>query len=178
MSAVRDGAARGDAFVVTPVSPLTQLERTAAMLLRLSLVLVFLVFGAQKFTLVEAEGIAPLVSNSPLSSWLNAFGTLGASRVVGSCELTFGALLAFGLWRPGSLPAIVGAAGSSVTYLATLSFLLTTPGVFAPGQAPILSGDVGLFLLKDIVLLAASLVLLAQGLARRAADGRGPAAAR
>ena len=134
--------------------------------------MVFLVFGMQKFTAVEAAGIAPLVSNSPLTAWLNIFGTLGASRVVGSSELTFGVLLALGFRRPGALPAIVGAAGSCVTYLTTLSFLLTTPGVFAPGNAPILSGDVGLFLLKDIVLLAASVLLLAQGLAQRTDPGR------
>ena len=144
------------------------LERNAGQLLRLALVVVFLVFGLQKFTLVEATSIAPLVSNNPLTSWLNVFGTQGASRVVGSFELTFGLLLAFGLWRPGSVLAIVGALGSCGTYLMTLSFLLTTPGVFAPNAAPILSGDVGLFLFKDIVLLAASVVLLAQSWARRA----------
>lgn len=150
----------------TNAAPST-LERNAGQLLRLALVAVFLVFGLQKFTLIEATGIAPLVSNSPLTSWLNVFGTQGASRVVGCFELTFGLLLAFGLWRPGSMPAIIGALGSCGTYLMTLSFLLTTPGVFAPNAAPILSGDVGLFLLKDIVLLAASVVLLAQSWARR-----------
>ena len=143
------------------------LERNAGQLLRLALVAIFLVFGAQKFTLIEATGIAPLVSSSPLTSWLNVFGTQGASWVVGSFELTFGLLLAFGLWQPGSTLAIVGAFGSCGTYLVTLSFLMTMPGVFAPNVAPILSGDVGLFLFNDIVLLAASIVLLAQSWARR-----------
>ena len=54
-------------------------EEAAGHMLRLAMVLVFLSFGAHKFTAYEAEGIAPLVSNSPLTSWLNALGTQGAS---------------------------------------------------------------------------------------------------
>lgn len=151
-------------------TPTSSLEHTAALLLRASMMIVFLIFGLQKFTMIEAQGIAPLITNSPLASWLNAFGTLGASRFVGTFELSFALLLAYGLWRPGSSAGIVGALGSCITYLTTLSFLVTTPGVFAPENAPILSGEVGLFLLKDIVLLAASFVLLAQSLAARDLD--------
>ncbi len=132
----------------------------------------FLIFGAQKFTAVEASGIQPVLSNSPITSWLNMFGALAASRVVGSFELTFCLLLAFGFWRPASRIALLGAIGACLTFLTTLSFLLTTPGVFAPDAAPILSAD-GLFLLKDIVLLAASIVLLADGLALLAAGRHG-----
>ena len=150
------------------VARLSGFERASPQLLRGALVLVFLVFGLQKFTAVEAEGIAPLVANSPLTAWLMQLGVRGASRAVGCSELAFGVLLASGFRRPGDWPAVAGAAGSCLTFLVTLSFLLTTPGVFAPGHAPILSGDVGLFLLKDVVLLAASAALLAQGLARRA----------
>ena len=124
-------------------------------------------FGLQKFTLVEAQGIAPLVSHSPLTSWLGILGVQGQSRVIGTCELTFGALLTYGLWRPGSWAALAGGAGSCLCFLTTLSFLLTTPGVFAPNAAPILSGDTGLILLKDIVTLAASILFVAQGLALR-----------
>ena len=53
----------------------------------------------------------------------------------------------------------------------TLSFLLTTPGVFAPPSQtfglPIPSAEIGQFLLKDLVSLAASAALLLDGLARR-----------
>ena len=37
-------------------------------LLRWALVLVFLWFGGMKFTMYEAEGIAPFIGNSPLMS--------------------------------------------------------------------------------------------------------------
>ena len=142
-------------------------ERLATQALRLTMVVIFYWFGAQKFTAYEAMGIAPLISNSPITSWLTVFGTQGASMFVGSFELTFGTLLLIGLWRPSSFLALAGACGSTVTFLTTLSFLFTTPGVFAPNEAPVLSGTTGVFLIKDIVLLASSLVLLTHGLALR-----------
>ncbi len=145
------------------------LERNAAHLLRLSMVVIFAWFGLQKFTAYEAVGIAPLVSNSPLTSWLNVLGTQGASMAIGIPELIFGLLLAAGFRWPGSLAATLGALGSCMTFLTTLSFMMTTPGVWAPSGPPLLSATIGVFLVKDIVLLAASLVLLAQGLAHRQA---------
>jgi uncharacterized membrane protein YkgB len=153
---------------VTDISP-ALLERFAGRLLRLSMVLIFLWFGLQKFTAYEAMGIAPLVSNSPLTSWLNVLGTQGASVVIGLSELTFGLLLAAGFRWPGSLAAMLGSLGSCVTFLTTLSFMVTTPGVWAPSGPPLLSGTIGVFLVKDIVLLAASVLLLAQGLMHRRA---------
>ena len=151
----------------TTVVPPTQFEQRAAIGLRLALATIFLLFGAQKFTAAEAMGIVPVVSHSPLTSWMMELGVRNMARVFGCAELSFGLLLLYGLLRPGSAPAIAGALGSCVTYLTTLSFLFTTPGVFVKGAEPVLSGDVGLFLFKDVVLLAVSAFLLAQGLARR-----------
>ena len=151
---------------VANVAP-TSLERNALQLVRLSMVVIFFWFGLQKFTAYEAMGIAPLVSNSPLTSWLNVFGTQGASMVIGTSELIFGLLLATGFRWPGSLAATLGALGSCVTFLTTLSFMVTTPGVWAPSGAPLLSGTTGVFLIKDIALLATSVLLLAQAMAYR-----------
>ena len=152
---------------MTPLADIVppSFERSATQLLRLSMVVIFFWFGLQKFTAYEAMGIAPLVSNSPLTSWLNVLGTQGASMVIGTSELIFGLLLAGGFRWPGSLAAMLGALGSCVTFLTTLSFMVTTPGVWAPSGAPLLSGTTGVFLIKDIVLLATSALLLAQALA-------------
>ena len=51
---------------------------------------------------------------------------------------------------------------SCLTYAITLTFFISTPGVAEPkaGGFPAISADVGQFLLKDVVLLAASLCLL------------------
>ena len=145
----------------------TPFKRTAGQLLRRALALLLLSFGAHRFTAYEAEGTAPFVSDSPFTSWLNALGTQGVSIVVGVAESTFGLLLAAGSWRPEARLAVAGAIGSVTTYLTTLGCMLTTPGVHGPDGPPILSGAVGQFLIEDMVLLAASILLLAQGLARQ-----------
>ncbi|WP_010186273.1 DUF417 family protein [Sphingomonas sp. PAMC 26605] len=142
------------------------IEQRAMLFLRFTLVLIFVIFGLQKFTLPEAQAVVPLIANSPFISWLGGLGIEGASRVIGCFELLFGAMLAVAFWRPGSIVAVLGGVGGVGSFLTTLSFLFTTPGVFVPGHAPILSAN-GLFLLKDIVLLAVSTVLLAQSLAAR-----------
>lgn len=135
-------------------------------LLRWSLVVVFLWFGGMKFTLYEAQGIAPFIEHSPIMSWLHsAFGVRGASGIIGALELATAATLAAGALHRGV--SVLGAAMSSATYAITLTFFLTTPGVAEPtaGGFPAISAPIGQFLLKDLVLLAASIVLLGASLA-------------
>jgi len=62
---------------------------------------------------------------------------------------------------------------STATYAITLTFLFTTPGVAEPtaGGFPAISAAPGQFLLKDAVLLAASLVLLSAALGRKQDHG-------
>lgn len=147
------------------VAERTQGSRDSFALLRWSLVVIFLWFGGMKFTAYEADGIAPFIANSPLMSWLHAlFGVRGASIAIGAVELTTAAMLAVGSRVP--LASVLGAAMSSATYAMTLTFILTTPGVAEPaaGGFPAISAPIGQFLLKDLVLLAASLCLLSASL--------------
>ena len=135
--------------------------------LRLALVVIFIWFGGMKFTQYEANGIAPFVANSPLMSWLHGlFGVQGASCVIGVLELLTAAALAFGTFN--AILSFLGAAMSSLTYVITLTFLFTTPGVSEPtaGGFPAISAPIGQFLLKDLVLFAASLCLLRASLRR------------
>jgi uncharacterized membrane protein YkgB len=130
-------------------------------LLRWALVVVFLWFGGMKFTAYEANGIAPFIANSPIMSWLHAlFGVQGASDVIGVLELSTAAALILGAFQP--IFSALGAAMSAATYLITLTFFLSTPGVAeaTAGGFPAISALPGQFLLKDLVLLAASLALL------------------
>ena len=138
-------------------------------LLRWALVLIFLWFGGMKFTIYEAEGIAPFIGHSPLMSWLGMFGTQGQSYFVGVIELSTAAALTLGAFRP--IFSALGALMSAATYLTTLTFFVTTPGVAAAsaGGFPAVSAAPGQFLLKDAVLLAASLVLLLNSVDRRPA---------
>lgn len=136
--------------------------------LRWSLIIVFLWFGGMKFTAYEASGISPFIIHSPILLWLNDLvGVRGASNVIGILELSTAAALIVG--GRVAFASALGAAMSCATYLVTLTFLFTTPGVAEPtaGGFPAISAPVGQFLLKDLVLLAASLCLLRASLRSR-----------
>ncbi|MDQ0513284.1 YkgB family protein [Ancylobacter amanitiformis] len=135
--------------------------------LRWSLVVIFVWFGCMKFTGYEAQGIAPLIANSPVMAWMHTlFGIEGASWAIGVLELSTAAALTVGAFVP--LLSALGAAMSTATYLITLTFFISTPGVFEPslGGFPAISAGTGQFILKDLVLLAASVTLLLASRAR------------
>ena len=139
-----------------------------ATLLYLSLGVVFVWFGGMKFTDYEAHGIEPLLRNSPIWQWLFERLTLQQiSALIGVAEILIGLLI---LCRPFNRAlSALGGAGAIVCFLVTLSFLFTTPGVWATPDAPIpvLSAALGQFLLKDLVLLAASVSVLSESATRR-----------
>ena len=128
------------------------IDAVGGTLARYGLVVVLAWFGLLKFMAYEARGIEPLVSESPLMSWL--YGVLSVttfSSLLGAFELAAAALLAVKPWWPrvsalGSLLAIV-------LFTGTISFLFTTPGVTeaAAGGFPALS-ITGEFLIKDVAL--------------------------
>ena len=149
----------------TGVSPNRRL-----LLLRLALIVVFLWFGCMKFTAYEANGNAGLIANSPIMFWLNiVFGIQGASDLIGTIELATAVMLAAGAFIP--LASAIGAAMACCTFVITLTFFISTPGVFEPmaGGFPAISALPGQFLLKDLVLLAASFTLLHASLDWRSA---------
>ncbi len=129
-------------------------------LLRWSLVVIFVWFGGMKFTSYEAAGIAPFIEHNPIMSWMHTlFGVQGASYVIGVIELSTAVALILGAFKP--ILSALGAGMSAATYLITLTFFLSTPGVAetTAGGFPAISAAPGQFLLKDLVLLAASLCL-------------------
>ena len=129
--------------------------------LRWSLVIIFLWFGGMKFTAYEANAISPFITHSPIMGWLHTlFDVQGTSYVIGVLELATAAALILGAFL--AIFSVLGAAMSAVTYLITLTFFFTTPGVaeMSSGGFPAIAAMPGQFLLKDLVLLAASVVLL------------------
>lgn len=132
-----------------------------ATIMNYGLAVIFLWFGGMKFTSYEASGISPFIINSPIVGWWNTLlGVQGASNMLDVYEVATGLLLAARLFVPWT--AVVGAAMAVVTFLVTLSFFFTTPGVAAAqaGGFPAISADVGQFLLKDLGLLGISIWLL------------------
>lgn len=125
--------------------------------LYLALPIVYAWFGGMKFTSYEAEGLVPLVSNSPLLSWFyDLLSVRDFSTFLGVLELSIGALILSGLVRP--VAGVIGGLLSAGLFVTTLSFMASTPGVAAPEIGfPAISVPIGQFLLKDVGLLAISL---------------------
>lgn len=124
--------------------------------LRYGLALVIGWLGLMKFTGYEAHGIEPLVARSPLLGWLYRFFTIRQfADLLGVVEVLIAVLISLKPWSPKA--SAVGGAIGVLMFLTTLTFLLSTPG-WEPslGGFPALSGDVGQFLLKDVVLLGAA----------------------
>jgi len=147
------------------------LEAIGTNVLRYGLVLILVLFGTMKFTAAEAAAIKPLVSNSPLMSWL--YGVLsdqGASALIGTIEIATAILIAA---RPVSARAsAVGSALAIGTFLTTLSFLFSTPGALAathPAHG---------FLLKDVVLLASAIAIGTEALRAAAEESQAHASER
>src|SRR5262245_64168731 len=112
-----------------PDSPLSSTMRTGGVhLIRYGLVLVVAWIGAMKFTAYEANGIQPLVANSPFLGWVyHVFSIQAFSNVLGVVELAIALTIAL---RPLSAAvAAVGSAAAVGMFLTTLSFLVSTPGL-------------------------------------------------
>src|SRR5689334_5249007 len=87
-----------------------RLQAAGLFILRYGLVALLLVFGLEKWTQAEAEGIQPLVAHSPWMSWLYRVASVqGASIVIGIVELTIASMIALRRWLPG-----VSAAGGAM----------------------------------------------------------------
>jgi uncharacterized membrane protein YkgB len=162
-----------NAFMDTALGPFAGKSRRSILLLsdldyhviRASMVIMYFFFGYQKWWPYEAERLVPFIGNSPLIRWLYlVFSHQGASWLLGLSEWTFGALIFAGFWdkRLG----ILGAAGSTVTFIVTVSIIPFMPNGWDPVAGfPAMTGNVP-FLMKDAVLLAVSLYLLKQDLVR------------
>ena len=141
-------------------------------LIRASMVIIFFLFGYQKWFDYEAQTLIPFISNGPLISWMYpVFGVRGASWFLGVSEWLFGALLFLGFWNKQL--GVLGAAGSCITFLTTITIIPFMPDGWAAsaGGFPAMTGNVP-FLMKDLVLFAASVYLLRQDVARVALGER------
>jgi uncharacterized membrane protein YkgB len=129
-------------------------------ILRWVMVVIFVSFGMQKFTLQSAQGIVLFISNSPFISWLSVFGLRGEAYFLGVVEFGIAALLAAGAFSP--ILSAIGSLMGMVTFAVTWSFFFTTPGVvkWSLSTDPIAWNLTGEFLFKDVVLLCVCTVLL------------------
>jgi reactive chlorine resistance protein C len=118
--------------------------------------------GSYKMTAPGAEGIIPLVSNSPLISWhFKLFGPYLGSDLIGVTEWAAAILISIGYLKPKA--GIIGGLIAAVMFLTTSSMLITSPGaiiaVHGISYMKYMS-FLGLFLFKDIISLGVSLYLI------------------
>ena len=119
-------------------------------------VFILLWIGIYKFTPTEAKLIEPLVSNHFAMSWLyDVFSVQMVSSLVGTTEI----IVALGLIIGFKVPKVGFYAGiaASLIFLATLSFLVTTPNVWKVTDGVLVTN---FFLVKDILFLAVGISVI------------------
>lgn len=147
----------------TAASAPAMLEAAGKLAVRYGLVLVLAWIGGMKFTAYEANSIQPMVANSPILGWTyQILNKQELSNALGLVEIAVAFMIAA---RPLSAAmAAVGSGAAVLMFLTTLSFLFSTPGWEPSLGFPALSVVPGQFLLKDTVLLGASLWSLGDAL--------------
>ncbi len=118
--------------------------------------LILLWIGAFKFTTTEANAIKPLVENHFLTFFVYDIVSIQAvSNAIGVIEIIIALLLLFSV-KFASLRTYA-ALGMIVIFLTTLSYLVTTPGIWKiVDGVPVTD----FFILKDLMFLGFGLMIL------------------
>jgi uncharacterized membrane protein YkgB len=118
--------------------------------------------GSYKLTAPGAEGIVPLVSNSPLISWhFKLFGPYVGSDLIGITEIAAAASMIVGYFKPKA--GIIGGLIAVVMFFVTSSMVMTTPNAIIAVQGirhMRYMSFLGLFLFKDVISLGVSFYLI------------------
>ena len=125
----------------------------------IGMIVMLLWAGSFKMTAPGAEGIIPLVSNSPFIWWdFKIFGPYVGSDFIGLTEWLAAVLLIAGYFKPSA--GIVGGLILTVMFFTTSTMLITTPDATISYHGLRYMNNLGLFLFKDIIALGASLYLI------------------
>jgi uncharacterized membrane protein YkgB len=115
--------------------------------------------GSYKMTAPGAEGIVPLVSNSPLTSWqFKLLGTYRGSDLIGITEIVAAICFIAGYVKPKA--GVIGGLITTVMFFTTSSMIITTPGTTVSDNGIRYMSFLGLFLYKDVIALGASFYLI------------------
>jgi uncharacterized membrane protein YkgB len=138
-------------------------ERNISFLITsIGMIVMLLWAGSYKMTAPGAEGIVPLVSNSPLIWWhFKLFGPYIGADIIGLTEITAAILIIAGYLRPKA--GIIGGLIASLMFFITSTMVITTPGaiISVPGIHHMrYMSFLGLFLFKDIIALGACSYLI------------------
>jgi uncharacterized membrane protein YkgB len=125
----------------------------------IGMIVMLLWAGSFKMTAPGAEGIIPLVSNSPLISWhFKLFGPYIGSDIIGLTEWAAALFYIAGYFKPKA--GVIGGLITTVMFFTTSTMLLTTPGATIAVHGMRYMSSLGLFLYKDVISLGVSLYLI------------------
>ena len=125
----------------------------------IGMVVMLLWAGSYKMTAPGAEGIIPLVSNSPLVSWhFKLFGPYIGSDLIGLTEVIAAVLIITGYLRPKA--GILGGLIACVMFFTTSTMIITTPSAITSVHGMRYMSFLGLFLFKDVISLGVSFYLI------------------
>ena len=125
----------------------------------IGMIVMLLWAGKFKMTAPGAEGIIPLVSNSPLTSWqFKAFGPYVLGDMIGATEWTAAILLIIGYFKPKA--GILGGIILVGMFFTTSSMLITTPDDTIVVHGIHYMNNLGLFLFKDIISFGVAFYLI------------------
>ncbi len=129
------------------------------LVISIGMIVMLLWAGTYKMTVPGADGIVPLVSNSPLISWqFKLFGTYRGGDLIGLTEWTAAILIIAGYLKPKA--GIVGGFIATLMFFTTSTMLITTPGTINVVHGMGYMSFLGLFLFKDVISFGASLYLV------------------
>jgi len=132
------------------------------LIISIGMVVMLLWAGSFKMTAPGAEGIVPLVSNSPLIWWhFKLFGPYIGSDIIGLTEWVAAILIIAGYVKPKA--GIIGGLIACLMFFTTSTMVITTPGaiISVPGiQGMRYMSFLGLFLFKDVISLGVSFYLI------------------
>jgi uncharacterized membrane protein YkgB len=125
----------------------------------IGMIVMLLWAGKFKMTAPGAEGIIPLVTNSPLTSWqFKVFGPYIGSDMIGATEWTAAILLIIGYFKPKA--GILGGIILVGMFFTTSSMLITTPDDTVVVHGIHYMNNLGLFLFKDIISFGVAFYLI------------------
>jgi len=148
-----------------PKSVLTKIATVVAdrnipfLVCSIGMIVMLLWAGKFKMTAPGAEGILPLVSNSPLTSLqLKALGPYLLGDIIGATEWTAAILLIIGYFKPKA--GILGGMILVVMFFTTSTMLITTPDDTIVFHGIHYMNNLGLFLFKDIISFGVAFYLI------------------
>ena len=125
----------------------------------IGMIVMLLWAGRFKMTAPGAEGIIPLVSNSPLTSrQFKVFGPYILGDMIGATEWTAAILLIMGYFKPKA--GILGGIILVGMFFTTSTMLITTPDDTVVVHGIHYMNNLGLFLFKDIISFGVAFYLI------------------